>query len=64
MRTYEVLAWTESGSFVLYVPEIESLTRARHVEELEPAAKDLIAELAGISPDTFTIQLRYRRPRL
>lgn len=64
MRTFEVFAWTESGSFVLYVPEIESLTRAKHVDDLEPAARELIADLLGLCPDTFTVQVRYRRPRL
>ncbi|WP_037074595.1 hypothetical protein [Pseudonocardia spinosispora] len=64
MRTFEVFAWTESGSFVLYVPEIESLTRAKRVDDLEPAARDLIAELLGLCTDSFTVQVRYRRPRL
>jgi hypothetical protein len=63
MRTFEVLAWTESGGFVLYVPEVEALTRAGHVEELELAARDMIAELLGLEPAGIAIQLRFERPR-
>lgn len=63
MRTFEVLAWTESGGFVLYVPEVEALTRAGRAEELEPAARDMIAELMGLEPGTIAITLRFERPR-
>ncbi|HTF46081.1 MAG TPA: hypothetical protein VK735_01405 [Pseudonocardia sp.] len=63
MRTFEVLAWTESGGFVLYVPEVEALTRAGHVEELELAARDMIAELLGLEAAGIAIQLRFERPR-
>lgn len=63
MRTFEVLAWTESGGFVLYVPEIEALTRAGRLDDIEPAATGLIAELLGLTPDTITVRVRFRRPR-
>jgi len=63
MRTFEVLAWTESGGFVLYVPEVEALTRAGHRDELEPAARDMIAELLGLEPASISIQLRFERPQ-
>jgi hypothetical protein len=63
MRTFEVLAWTESGSFVLYVPEVEALTRAGQLDQLEAAARDLIAELLGLEPGMIAIDLRFRRPR-
>jgi malate synthase len=63
MRTFEVLAWTESGGFVLYVPEVEALTRARQLDELEAAARDLVAELLGLEPGTIGITLRFERPR-
>jgi hypothetical protein len=64
VRTFEVLAWTESGSFVLYVPEIESLTRTSDLQGLESSARDLIAELLGLDPATVAINLRFRRPTL
>ena len=63
MRSFEVLAWTESGGFVLYVPEIEALTRAACLDDIEPAATDLIAELLGLDPNTITVRVRFRRPR-
>ena len=63
MRIFEVLAWTESGSFVLYVPEIEALTRAGHLDEVEPAARELIAELLGLDTRSIELQLTFRRPR-
>jgi hypothetical protein len=62
VRSFEVLTWTESGGFVLYVPAIEALTRARHLDEVEDAARDLIAELAGLEPATIDIELNFRRP--
>lgn len=63
MQTFEVLAWTESGSFVLYVPEIEALTRAAQLADVEAAARDLIAELLGLEPAAIGVQLTFRRPR-
>jgi hypothetical protein len=63
MRTFEVLTWTESGGFVLYVPEIEALTRAGQLDGLEPAARDMIAELLGLDPKSIAIRLRFQRPR-
>ncbi|MBO0850705.1 MAG: hypothetical protein J2P20_14685 [Pseudonocardia sp.] len=63
MRTFDVQAWTESGGFVLYVPEIEALTRAGRLDDIEPAATGLIAELLGLDPDTITVRVRFRRPR-
>ncbi|MBV9314966.1 MAG: hypothetical protein JO100_14835 [Pseudonocardia sp.] len=63
MRTFEVLAWTEAGSFVLYVPEIEALTRAAQLADVEPAARDLIAELSGLEPAGIVVRLTFRRPR-
>ncbi|MGQ0479911.1 MAG: hypothetical protein ACT4O0_02605 [Pseudonocardia sp.] len=63
MRTFEVQAWTESGSFVLYVPEIEALTRAAQLTDVESAARDLIADLLGLEPSTIGVRLTFRRPR-
>lgn len=63
MRTFEVLAWTESGSFVLYVPEIEALTRAARLADVDAAARDLVAELLGLDPETIELRLTFRRPR-
>lgn len=63
MRTFEVLAWTDAGGFVLYVPEVEALTRAGRLDELEPAARDLIVELLGLEPSVVTVRLRFDRPR-
>jgi hypothetical protein len=63
MRSFEVLAWIESGTFVLYVPEIEALTRAGYLDDMEPAARDMIAELLGLEPHTIAITLRFQRPK-
>jgi hypothetical protein len=63
MQSFEVLVWTESSGFVLYVPEIEALTRAGHLDDIESAARDLIAELLGLDPSTIAIRVRFRRPR-
>jgi hypothetical protein len=63
VRTFEVLAWTESGSFVLYVPEIEALTRTARLADVENAARDLVAELLGLEPSTIELTLTFRRPR-
>jgi hypothetical protein len=63
VRTFDVLAWTESGSFVLYVPDIEALTRTPRLAEVEAAATDLISELLGLEPSSFEVRLTFRRPR-
>jgi hypothetical protein len=63
VRTFEVLAWTDACGFVLYVPEVEALTRAGRLDELEPAARDLIVELLGLEPAVVGIRLRFERPR-
>ena len=63
MRTFEVLAWTDAGGFVLYVPEVEALTRAGRLDELEPAARELIVELLGLDPSVVEVRVRFERPR-
>lgn len=63
VRSFEVLAWTESGNFVLYVPEVEALTRTRLLDDMEGAARDMISELLGLDPATIGIALRFQRPK-
>jgi hypothetical protein len=60
MRHFDVLAWPDSGGFVLYVPDVEALTRARALDDIEPAAREMIAELLGLRAEAITINLRFR----
>jgi hypothetical protein len=43
MHTYEISVYREGRWWMIYVPEIDELTQARHVGETEDMARSLIA---------------------
>ncbi|HXV93627.1 MAG TPA: hypothetical protein VD813_10045 [Pseudonocardia sp.] len=58
VRVFEVLAWPADRRLVLYVPEIEASTTVRRLSAAEDAARELIADLTGLDPESFACSVR------
>jgi hypothetical protein len=46
-HTYEIEVYRDGRWFMIYVPEIDQLTQARHAGEIELMARELIAVSTG-----------------
>ncbi len=44
------------------VPEVQRTTQARSLREVEPMARDLIAIMEDVHPDSFTVKVRVELP--
>ena len=57
MDTYEVRASRDGKFWLVEVPAIERFTQARNVPEIEVMARDLIAIMEDVDPDSFDISV-------
>ncbi|MFJ9387721.1 hypothetical protein ACIRON_02800 [Nocardioides sp. NPDC101246] len=62
MKTYEVLADRDEQYWRVRVPAVDRVTSARHVREIETMARDLIAIMEDVEPDSFEIDMRIELP--
>jgi hypothetical protein len=56
-HVYRVVMTPEDGWLMLHVPELDLLTQARHRDEAELMATDLIAVTLDVDPSTVRIRL-------
>lgn len=57
-RVFDVVAWPADRRLVVYVPEIEASTTVRELSAAPAAAAELIADLTGLDPTTFSCEVR------
>lgn len=48
--------------WLVWVPEIERATQARNLREVEPMARDLVAMMLEVAPDSFDLEIRIKLP--
>lgn len=48
--------------WLVWVPEIERVTQARNLREVEPMARDLVAMMLEIAPDSFDLVIHIKLP--
>lgn len=48
--------------WLVWVPEIERVTQARNLREVEPMARDLVAMMLEVAPDSFELAIRIKLP--
>jgi hypothetical protein len=58
MHTYEIEVERDGRWFMIYGPEIDQLTQARHAGEIEDMARSLIAVSTGQPIDTIAVHVR------
>jgi len=63
VTTYTARATRDNDRFwLIHVPELGHYTQARNVAEIEPMARDLIATLRDVEPDTLDLEVEIQLP--
>jgi hypothetical protein len=57
MHTYEISVYREGRWWMIYVPEIDELTQARHVSQTQDMARSLIAVSTGQPIDNIAVRV-------
>lgn len=55
--TYRVDAYRDGKFWLVRVPEIDRSTQARHLREVDGMARDLIAIMQDVQPDSFALDI-------
>jgi len=56
VKTYTVEATRVGSVWLVYVPEVDRTTQARSRDEIEPMARDLVAVMRGVSPESVALR--------
>lgn len=62
MSTYTAVVSRNGRFWHVEVPEIDRVTQARNINEVDDMARDLIAIMAGVEPDSFELDVRIQLP--
>jgi hypothetical protein len=62
MSTYTALVSRDGKFWHIEVPEIDRVTQARNINEVDDMARDLIAIIVGVKPDSFELDVRIQLP--
>lgn len=62
VRTYRVDVERDGRFWLIHVPAVERWTQARNVREIEPMARDLIAIMDEVAPDSFEVDVHITLP--
>lgn len=62
MKTYQVVASRDGKFWLVHVPELDQYTQARNLSEVDVMARDLIALVLEVSPDSFQIERQVDLP--
>ncbi|MHA6629053.1 hypothetical protein ACU61A_26760 [Pseudonocardia sichuanensis] len=62
MSTYTAHVTRSGRYWHIHIPEIDRVTQARNVGEIDVMARDLIAVMLDIEPDSFTVDVQVTMP--
>ena len=62
MNTYTALVTRDGTVWHVEVPEIDRVTQARSINEVDAMARDLIAIMTGLEPNSFELDVRIQLP--
>lgn len=62
MSTYTALVSRDGRFWHVEVPEIDRVTQARNLNEVDPMARDLVAIMTGAELDSFELDIRIQLP--
>jgi hypothetical protein len=62
VKVYEVNVERGDRFWLVHVPEVNRSTQARNLREIEPMARDLVAVLTDVSPDSFELNINVAMP--
>lgn len=63
VKTYRVEVARDGRFWHIRVPQVERSTQARHLREVELMARDLIAVMEDVQPDSFGIDVHIELPQ-
>lgn len=61
MEVYEAIARRDGNFWFVQIPELDLFTQARTVEEIDGMARDVIAITLEVPPDSFGIQVGFKK---
>ncbi|NNM44427.1 hypothetical protein [Knoellia koreensis] len=61
-KTYEAVVERDGRFWLIHVPAVDRWTQARHLREIDTMARDLVAVMLDIEPETITINIELRLP--
>lgn len=56
MNTYHAVATRDGRYWLVHIPELDRYTQARNLPEVDTMARDLLALVLGVSPDSFHVE--------
>lgn len=59
MKTYAAEVERDGQSWLIRVPEIARVTQARRLREVETLARDQVAVMEDVEPDSFELDIRW-----
>ena len=62
MKTYHPLVRRGERFWIVHIPEIDQLTQARNLAEVEPMARDLVAVWLEVPADSFAVDVDIELP--
>lgn len=62
VKTYHAEVERDGRFWHIRVPEIERSTQARHLREVEFMARDLVAVMENLAPDSFALDVHIELP--
>lgn len=57
MTRYTALVTRDERSWLIHIPEIDRFTQARNLREIEIMARDLVAVMEQVAPDSFDLNV-------
>ena len=57
--TYDISVERGERHWLIYAPAVERSTQARHLREVDAIARDLIAVMLDIDPNSFTVRVNH-----
>lgn len=62
MSSYTARVTRDGRFWLIYVPEIDRNTQARHLREIDAMARDLVAVMSGDDPDAVELAIEVQMP--
>ena len=62
MRTYHADVERDGQFWLIRVPELDRVTQARHLREVEHMARDLVAIMTDVDPGSFELVVTHQLP--
>ena len=63
MDTYTARVERDGRFWLIHVPQVDRYTQARHLREVEPMVRDLVAVMLDVDPASFAVAVDIALPK-